>query len=234
MIYTFDSRVRYSEVDHQGTLTLPALMNYLQDCSTFQSEDIGVGLSVLRERKRAWLLSYWQVEVRRYPKLGERITVGTLATGFKGFFGNRNFYIDDENGDRLACANSIWVFMDAEAGRPVKPGEEEIAPYGLEEPLEMDYEGRKIRLPETAQALEPFPVRRAHIDTNEHVNNSQYIQMVMDLLPGDFPVHRLRVDYKKSAVMGDSIFPKLSREEGRTVAELCDDTGRAYVVAELK
>ena len=100
MIYTFDSRVRYSEVDHQGTLTLPALMNYLQDCSTFQSEDIGVGLSVLRERKRAWLLSYWQVEVRRYPKLGERITVGTLATGFKGFFGNRNFYIDDGNGDR--------------------------------------------------------------------------------------------------------------------------------------
>ena len=75
MRYTFDSRVRYSEVDHQGTLTLPALMNYLQDCSTFQSEDIGVGLSVLRERKRAWLLSYWQVEVRRYPKLGERITV---------------------------------------------------------------------------------------------------------------------------------------------------------------
>ena len=77
-------------------------------------------------------------------------------------------------------------------------------------------------------------VRRAHIDTNEHVNNSQYIQMVMDLLPGDFPVHRLRVDYKKSAVMGDSIFPKLSREEGRTVAELCDDAGCAYVVAELK
>lgn len=57
MIYTFDSRVRYSEVDHQGTLTLPAMMNYLQDCSTFQSEDIGVGLSALRERKRAWLLS---------------------------------------------------------------------------------------------------------------------------------------------------------------------------------
>ena len=112
--------------------------------------------------------------------------------------------------------------------------EEEIAPYGLEEPLEMDYEGRKIRLPETAQALEPFPVRRAHIDTNEHVNNSQYIQMVMDLLPGDFPVHRLRVDYKKSAVMGDIIFPKLSREEGRTVAELCDETGQTYVVAELK
>lgn len=234
MIYTFDSRVRYSEVDHRGTLTLPAMMNYLQDCSTFQSEDIGAGLSVLRERKRAWLLSYWQVEARRFPKLGERITVGTLATGFKGFFGNRNFYIDDENGDRLACANSIWVFIDVETGRPVKPGEEDMAPYGLEEPLEMEYEGRKIRLPEAAQAYDSFPVRKAHIDTNEHVNNSQYIQMVMDVLPGDIQVHKLRVDYKKPAVMGDMIFPRVSREEDRTVVQLCDETGSAYVAAELK
>lgn len=234
MIYTFDSRVRYSEVDHQGTLTLPAMMNYLQDCSTFQSEDIGVGLSVLRERNRAWILSYWQVEVRRFPKLGDRITVGTLATGFKGFFGNRNFYIDDESGERVACANSIWVFMDVKKGRPTRPEEAEITPYGLEEPLEMEYEGRKIRLPELTQALEPFPVRKAHIDTNEHVNNSQYIQMVMDILPGDIQVHKLRIDYKKAAVMGDIIFPRVSEEEDRTVVELCDEAGSAYVVAELK
>lgn len=234
MIYTFDSRVRYSEVDHKGMLTLPAMMNYLQDCSTFQSEDIGVGLSVLKERKRAWLLSYWQVEAHRFPKLGERITVGTLATGFKGFFGNRNFYIDDENGKRLACANSIWVFIDTETGRPVRPGEEDMSPYGMEEPLEMEYEGRKIRLPDSVQALDSFPVRKAHIDTNEHVNNSQYIQMVMDVLPGDIQVHKLRVDYKKPAVLGNIIFPKVSREAERTVVELCDETGSAYVVAELR
>lgn len=234
MIYTFDSRVRYSEVDHKGTLTLPAVMNYLQDCSTFQSEDIGVGLSVLQERKRAWLLSYWQVELRRFPKLGERITVGTLATGFKGFFGNRNFYIDDERGKRVVCANSIWVFIDMETGRPTRPGKEEITPYGLEEPLEMEYEGRKILLPEATRALEPFPVRKAHIDTNEHVNNSQYIQMVMDILPGDIQIHKLRVDYKKAAVMGDMIFPKISQEEERAVVELCDEAGLPYVVAELK
>lgn len=233
MIYTFDSRVRYSEVDHQGMLTLPAMMNYLQDCSTFQSEDIGLGLSVLQERNRAWLLSYWQVEVRRFPKLGERITVGTLATGFKGFFGNRNFYIDDESGERVVCANSLWVFVDTETGRPTRPGEEEIAPYGLEEPLEMEYESRKIRLPDTTQALASFPVRKAHIDTNEHVNNSQYIQMVMDILPGDIQVHKLRVNYKKAAVMGDIIFPKVCQEEGRTVVELCDEAGLDYAVAEL-
>lgn len=234
MIYTFDSRVRYSETDHQGTMTLTAMMNYLQDCSTFQSEDIGLGVSALHKKNRAWLLSYWQVAVGRFPECGEKITIGTFATGFRGFFGNRNFFMDDENGYRVAAANSIWTFFDTEKLRPARPGEEDIAPYGIEAPLEMDYEERKIKLPETAKALPSFPVRRAHIDTNEHVNNCQYIQMAMDILPSDFQVHKLRVDYKKSAVMGNMIFPEISEEEERTVVKLCDEKGTPYVVVELK
>ena len=68
-MYTFDSRVRYSEIDHQGTMTLPALINYFQDCSTFQSESLGLGMKALREKKKAWVLSYWQVVVT-FPKTG--------------------------------------------------------------------------------------------------------------------------------------------------------------------
>ena len=59
-MYEFNSRVRYSEIDHHGTLTLPALINYFQDCSTFQSEDVGLGTEVLKAEKRAWILSYWE------------------------------------------------------------------------------------------------------------------------------------------------------------------------------
>ena len=41
MYYTIEGRLRYSEIDHLGTVTLPGIINYFQDCSTFQSEDIG-------------------------------------------------------------------------------------------------------------------------------------------------------------------------------------------------
>ena len=34
--YEFEARVRYSEIGHRGTMTLPALINYFQDCSTFR------------------------------------------------------------------------------------------------------------------------------------------------------------------------------------------------------
>lgn len=72
-MYEFDSRVRYSEVDHHGTMTVPALINYFQDCSTFQSEDLGIGTTVLKEEKRAWILSYWQVILNRKPELGRKL-----------------------------------------------------------------------------------------------------------------------------------------------------------------
>ena len=36
-MYTFDGRVRYSEVGEDGLLTMQSLLDYFQDCSTFQS-----------------------------------------------------------------------------------------------------------------------------------------------------------------------------------------------------
>ena len=34
--YTIDGRIRFSEVDHTRIITLPVIVNYFQDCSTFQ------------------------------------------------------------------------------------------------------------------------------------------------------------------------------------------------------
>ena len=44
MPYSFDGRIRYSEVDERQTLTLPALVDYFQDCSTFQTQESGAGM----------------------------------------------------------------------------------------------------------------------------------------------------------------------------------------------
>ena len=48
-MYAFDSRIRYSETDSEGRLTLNALLNYFQDCSTFHSEDVGLGIGYMKE-----------------------------------------------------------------------------------------------------------------------------------------------------------------------------------------
>ena len=63
-MYAFDSRVRFSEADQHETITLPGIINYFQDCSIFHSEDIGVGIDYLKEKKKAWedSLKEWKGE----------------------------------------------------------------------------------------------------------------------------------------------------------------------------
>ena len=119
-MYQFESRVRYSEVDSERHLTLPAVMDYLQDCCTFQSEDMNIGVEYLAEQKQAWVLSSWEIKIRRYPVMGEKICVETWPYAFKGFYGYRNFRITNGQGEELVLANSVWVYMDMERMRPMR------------------------------------------------------------------------------------------------------------------
>ena len=56
MAYEFCGRVRYSEINEEGKLSLSSLVNYFQDVSTFQSEQLGVGLAYMKERHLACIL----------------------------------------------------------------------------------------------------------------------------------------------------------------------------------
>ena len=103
-----DGRVRFSEIDHTRKITVPSIINYFQDCSTFQSEDIGVGLDVLSKKKKAWILTYWQIVIDHYPKMNDKIQVSTWASKFKGMLAERNFCMTDENGEKAAYAQSVW------------------------------------------------------------------------------------------------------------------------------
>ena len=228
-----DGRVRFSEIDHTRKITVPSIINYFQDCSTFQSEDIGVGLDVLSKKKKAWILTYWQIVIDHYPKMNDKIQVSTWASKFKGMLAERNFCMTDENGEKAAYAQSVWVYMDVEKGRPVRPDQEELDAYGQCEPLEMEYESRKIALPEECMSLEPFPVRRYHIDTNEHVNNCQYVQMAMDYLPANYKIYQMRAEYKQQARLNNQIFPGKAEADGVTKILLNDRNNEPYAVVEF-
>lgn len=231
--FEFEARVRYSEVDHQGRLTLPALVNYFQDCSTFQSEVLGVGMAWLKSEQKAWVLSHWQIVVDRYPELCEEIAVGTFAYKFRGLMANRNFYMKDGAGRIIARADSSWVFMDLAKGKPAKPAPEHVERYGLGAPLEMPPEVHRVSVPEGAEEHEPFAVLRSMIDTNEHVNNCQYIQMATELLPRDIEPRIVRVDYRRAAVLGDVVHPFVAQEPDRYVVDLRDAAGGQFVAVEL-
>ena len=230
MIYQFESRVRYSEVDREQNLTLPSIINYFQDCSTFHSEAIGLGIENLGKKNRAWILSSWQIVLERAPRFGEKILVQTWPYDFKGFYGYRNFALLDETGRKMAYANSVWVFMDLESGHPVKVSEEEAAGYVLEERLDMEYAPRKIPIPKESVKREPRPVQKYQLDTNDHVNNGQYVLLAHEFLPEGFAIGQMRAEYKKAAHLHDVIVPWVHEEEERYTVALCDEGEKPYAV----
>lgn len=234
-MYTFQSRIRYSETDETGHLKLEALLNYFQDCSTFQSEDIGLGLSYCEKHHVVWVMSSWQIVVKRYPSMGETVTIGTMPYDFKGFVGYRNFFMKDGQGREMALANTIWSLLDTRTGKPVKANSEMLAGYVLEPKLEMDYAPRKIKVPEGSIQGESVRIRKVHLDTNHHVNNGQFVRIAADSLPQVFPVVQLRAEYKKQVMLGEVLTPYISVTEDRKhVVVLQDAEGAVCCVVEFE
>ena len=158
-MYSFDSCVRYSEVGEDKKLTLNGMINYFQDCSTFHSEELQVGVGKLEALQRVWVLSSWQIVIDRYPSLCERIRISTWPYQFQGFLGWRNFTMTDGDGRMLAWANSLWTFLDTQTGRPARVPEEIENAYELEERLDMNYASRKLPMPKGGETGDPFAVQ---------------------------------------------------------------------------
>lgn len=234
-MYQFDSRVRYSEVNSEQQLMISSMLDYLQDCCTFQSEEMGLGVDYLAKEQVAWVLSSWEIEIIRYPKMGEKIQVGTWPSEFKGFYGSRNFLIKSEDDEVLAKANSLWVFMDTAKMRPARVKDTFVEAYGkvLEPALEGDWSERKITVPEEQVKMEPVQVAKFFIDTNHHMNNGKYVLVAEEYLPEDFNVGRLKVEYKKAAVLGDVLYPAVTVKEDEVTVVLADEVGKTYAVVQF-
>ena len=235
-MYSFDSMIRYSETDKNEKLSVTGLVNYFQDCSAFHSESLHIGAKELDSAHRGWLLSSWQIVINRMPQILECVKVSTWPYEFERFYGTRNFTLTDKDGEVIACANSIWVFINTQTRRPALPETKFKDTYVLEDKYEdMNYEGRKILAPVNMQKMDSFSVRKCNLDTFNHVNNGQYIQMAEEYLTEGFKVGQIRAEYKMSAVYGDIICPYIqTKEDDRFVVDLQNEAGKTFALIEFK
>ncbi len=232
-MYKFESRIRYSETDSEGKLTMASLINYMQDCSIFHSEDVGLGLEYLERLHLVWVLSSWQIVVNRYPSLCEEVETGTFPYGFKGCFGYRNFLMRTAEGETLAQANSLWTLLNLEQQTMAHPTERMKEVYEIQDKLPMEYASRKIAVPEDGMYEEPIVVKKHHLDTNHHVNNGQFVDMAMNSLPEDFAIRQMRAEYRMQAHLGDELIPYVVRTPGLCVVSLRSPEGKPYAVVEF-
>lgn len=231
-MFSFTGRVRYSETDQNRRLSMTALLNYFQDCSSFQIEDAGVGFDFLDRQHLAWVVNYWQIDIHRLPHFGDTVVTGTNPYKYKNFMGYRNFYMDTEDGERMVIANSIWSLMNLEKLLPAMITKEHARALGTAAPFDMEYTDRKIPIPKTkGQVFDAVSVNDSMLDSNRHMNNAQYIRIAMMVMGEPDIPGRLCAEYKKQAFPGDVLVPVLYRDgDGSQVVSLSDTDGQPYAV----
>ena len=220
-MYSLKYKVTTSTCDSEGRLKLYSALQMMQDCSEMWIDSEPGVKEYFAAQNMAQLLASRQVEIIRVPEYKEELTVTTSVYGMKPMFGFRNTYIYDAEGKPCYKTWSMGAFVDKANGKLKRVDDATIASMTLEPQLAMNYGDRRIILPrEGGEAQEPYKVLRADIDYNKHMNNANYVRIAMELLPEDFEVKCLRVEYRVAAKLGDVLVPVVYKVEGRFIVAI--------------
>lgn len=236
IVYSFKSTVRYSECDAATKLTIPALMNYLQDCSTFHTESIGHGVAWCAEHHFAWFVAAWHIVIEDLPRFTQDIEVRTWSRLLRPTMASRGFTITDAAGTCMVRADSLWFPFDTVKQRPVRIPQTETVYLDDEPPADLPIVKRKLRLQGEGTTQAPIVVLDHHLDTNRHVNNGQYVAMADGVLRAQdktFDARSILVQYKQAAKLGDVIVPYLYVTDDGYAVDLAREDGMSYAIVRM-
>lgn len=206
--------VHYYEVDIHKRVLITSIIDYLGDMAMYQSENLGVGIEHLKEKKMAWVLYKWDITMESYPLLNETIKVKTVAHSFRKFYAYRKYEVIDAGGNRIGYANSVWILINTDRRRPIRITEDMYEAYGIDSTNNNPLDITNIPEINTVHEEKSFQVRYSDIDTNMHVNNVKYVAWALETVPKDvvlnFELKNIKVTYEKETTYGETI--KVSTE----------------------
>ena len=230
------SRIKLSDMNLNSELKFGSMIDLIQDCINHQSESAGLGVKHQISTKKSWILSSWYIEIEGQFEYDEEVVISTWPYEFKGVCGRRNATIarvGSEN-ECIIKVDSLWAVYDMEQGRLTRVPDEDARLYSGEEPLEMNYQRKKILKGNSYEKKDSFTVRKYQMDFNRHMNNAWYIKIAEEYVEKNSRVKAVRAEYKKAALLGETINSYVSYEEDRVVVELRNDTDEVFAIMEFR
>lgn len=185
MHFTKLGKANYYDCDGNNRLKISAAMRYMQQTSSEHLESIDLSPVKLYREGMVFLLTKMCIKVHRTPQVAEPLVLGTAATETRGPRFVREFTLEAPGGERLISALSLWILVDPETRKIMRPAS---FPYLLPfVPSLLNGVVDDIRFPkllDTGNRYEnEIEIKYSHLDTNSHVNNSIYADFVCDSLP---------------------------------------------------
>ena len=176
--------------------------------------------------------------LKKYAEKDPRIHYEILG-GNRGIAGNTNGALSMAAGDFVILADhddTIPPQAFYEVAKAINKHPDCDVLYSDEDKLDMEYLGRRIRYSGECniRKVGEHIVSRLELDSNRHLNNSEYIKIALATIADFNPssVTRLCIEYRKQAVEGDLLNIFLARED-EMIIDIRSDSGESFAVMKL-
>jgi acyl-ACP thioesterase len=192
--------VNENEVDEFGHICIQTLQKKIQNASNQHGYLLGFGFKDMNQIGLFWVVSRLMVEINFLPKLNQEITIETWLEAPSSAGINRYYQIVDQNMQILITGVAKWSLVSRDTLKLVKTNE-----FGFITDLEFNDELihfsfpvlKKIPRQDINSSL--YIVKRKvssnELDENNHVNNTVYIQYVIDGFKGSLDIHMYQISY---------------------------------------
>ena len=212
--------VGVQDVDSKKKITNKALIEMISNISMLHGVVAGQtsaeGVSTV-----SWIVISWKLKVYDRPQMFSTLRVQTWAQSYARVKANRDYIVYDEADRIIAKATAVWVPIDVKSGRFLRVTPEHMEPFDPE-PDKQNFPEfsfptlRKFELPVLQR--QEITADRSMVDYNDHVHNSNYMDLADLVLPED--VYQTTFDdvmiiYKLEVCCGDRIALEYSENEGK-------------------
>jgi acyl-ACP thioesterase len=201
--------ISFYEVDTKNEAFLPVLWSLMQETAWHHADHLRLGYSHLMEQQYFWVLSRLSIQMEEYPRWGDEIRIKTWLAGVGRLFALRQFSIAGSKGNIIGTAKSAWLVLDLKSRKPQKIGPVFKHIEHLFDGLPVAEEPEKIPAPVHPKMEKSYAVRYSDIDMHHHVNNTKYIEWILDSYPFEMnqghQIHAFEINFLGESSHGDEI-----------------------------
>ncbi len=226
----YTHRIRYSETDRTGHLSMQGLLRLFQDMNYLGAEDAGRGIAYQEAHGAAWYLLGWDIHVCKMPQLSEVVIFRSRFYQLAGALAKKYMTLTSADGVVLAYALTNWAYVDKSSGavRPFPDGYwegEEITPLpnGL-------CDMKRPRMHAGMVPLTPITIGEGLIDENGHVNNVRFTELALSLMGYETGAVALRATFIRQTRLGDMLTPMRGGDTAAPLLAFLGDDGETNAV----
>jgi len=187
-MYEGKTRITYYDLDFRGKVKLSAILKMVHIAADINANQLGIGFATLYPLNMSFVIQRFGLKITRMPVYDENVTIRTWpAEVARGTF-IRKGDMYDMGGKKIMEWASLWILFDIASRKILKPSAL-VSCGSLSTPIVIpsmtdvgvDVEPEKVVIPTTLGM--PFSqhihtVRYSDVDTNMHMNNSVYGDLI--------------------------------------------------------